>query len=230
MGLAHATVGVSKAVTRAMRRRHIPAHRLHTIYNGIAGSARRAELSEDKLREFAHPMIVTLGSVSHRKGADVLYAAFIEVLRSYPDAHLYYLGNCDWREFVSAVRTGPHRAVVHFEGLQQNPVPYLSRADVFAFPSRREPLGLAVLEAMEAGCAVVATDVDGIPELLAPGCAGLLVPSENPHELALAINTLLGDDAANAEMRNRALEASRKFSVITMADEYVDLYRLMLAP
>ena len=91
MGLAHAVVGVSQAVTSAMRARGVSATRLHTVYNGTSESPRRANTQQAPPRELKSPAIVTLGSVSRRKGADVLFEAFIRVLEDLPTANLYSL-------------------------------------------------------------------------------------------------------------------------------------------
>jgi glycosyltransferase involved in cell wall biosynthesis len=81
----------------------------------------------------------------------------------------------------------------------------LGAADLFVLPSRREGLPIALLEAMEAGLAIVATPVGGIPEALAHGEAGVLVPAGDARALADALAALARDPA-----RRRALsEAAR---------------------
>ena len=67
----------------------------------------------------------------------------------------------------------------------------LSHATVFVCPSLYEPLGIVNLEAMACGTAVVASRVGGIPEVVADGQTGLLVPPGDPAALADAINALV---------------------------------------
>ena len=70
----------------------------------------------------------------------------------------------------------------------------LTHATVFACPSLYEPLGIVNLEAMACGTAVVGSRVGGIPEVVADGETGLLVPPGDPAALAGAINALLADE------------------------------------
>jgi glycosyltransferase involved in cell wall biosynthesis len=85
---------------------------------------------------------------------------------------------------------------VTFAGLVPDVLPYLKAADIFVLPSLREESGsLAVLEAMQAGCAIVASGVDGILEDICHGTDGLLVEPGNVNELADAIESLIKDPA-----------------------------------
>ncbi|MER3478253.1 MAG: glycosyltransferase, partial [Leptolyngbya sp. ERB_1_2] len=63
--------------------------------------------------------------------------------------------------------------------------------DIFVLASRQEPFGLALSEAREAGCAIVASDVDGIPEVLDGGNAGQLVRCGDAEALSRALSSLL---------------------------------------
>ena len=88
-----------------------------------------------------------------------------------------------------------------------DPYPYLERADVFVLPSRAEQSGsLSLLEALQAGCAVVASRVDGIPEDVADGVSALLVEPGDPEALAGVLARLLGD----TELRRRLGTGARR--------------------
>jgi len=76
----------------------------------------------------------------------------------------------------------------------------LARASVFCLPSHAEGLPMAVLEAMAAGKAVLASSVGGIPELLQDGVNGLLVPPHDADALAAALARLLGDDSLRRQL------------------------------
>lgn len=222
MGGADLVVGVSEAVTRAMRRRGVPARRTRTVLNGTVGSPRRR--TDLPPADLAGPAVVAIGAVSSRKGSDVLLDAFGLVLQQVPQAHLYLVGDCHWSEFAERVGALAWRDRVHLEGFVAQPQPYLAAADVFVLASRREPLGLVLLEALEAGRPIVGSDVDGIPEALDGGRAGLLVPVGAPAELADALVHLLQDREAAADLGRRARAFSAGFSVARMSQDYVDLY------
>jgi starch synthase len=85
----------------------------------------------------------------------------------------------------------------------------LSHATVFAIPSIYEPLGIVNLEAMACGTAVVGSRTGGIPEVVADGETGLLVPPGEPEPLAEALNALISDPDRTAAMG----QAGRKRAV-----------------
>jgi starch synthase len=101
----------------------------------------------------------------------------------------------------------------------------LSHATVFACPSLYEPLGIVNLEAMACATAVVATAVGGIPEVVANGSTGLLVPPDDEAALAGAINELMADPARAAEMGARGRErAVTEFGWDAIAEQTARLY------
>jgi len=107
----------------------------------------------------------------------------------------------------------------------------LSHATVFACPSLYEPLGIVNLEAMACGTAVVASRVGGIPEVVADGETGLLVPPDDPAALAEAINALVRDPARAASLGRRGLErAVAEFSWASVAAQTASLYARLARP
>jgi glycosyltransferase involved in cell wall biosynthesis len=114
---------------------------------------------------------------------------------------------------------------VRLLGLRDDIASLLGAADVLVHPSRSEGLPLAILEAMAAGLPVVATRVGGIPEAVADGETGLLVPAADPEALAAALAGLL----ERPEERSRLGQAGRRraereFSVEAMRDRYAAVY------
>ncbi len=101
----------------------------------------------------------------------------------------------------------------------------LSHATVFACPSLYEPLGIVNLEAMACGTAVVGSRVGGIPEVVADGETGLLVPPGDPAALAAALNALVADPRWAAEMgRLGRARAEAEFGWSGIAAQTVALY------
>ena len=107
----------------------------------------------------------------------------------------------------------------------------LSHATVFACPSLYEPLGIVNLEAMACGTAVVGSAVGGIPEVVAEGRNGLLVPPGDPVALAGALSALTADPGRAAEMgRQGRQRAIGEFSWASIAAQTAALYAELARP
>jgi starch synthase len=108
---------------------------------------------------------------------------------------------------------------------KQDVIQLLTHATVFACPSLYEPLGIVNLEAMACGTAVVGSRVGGVPEVVAEGAAGLLVPPGDPEALADALNALLRDPAwAEAMGRAGRERAVNEFGWGAIAEQTAALY------
>jgi glycosyltransferase involved in cell wall biosynthesis len=92
----------------------------------------------------------------------------------------------------------------------------LWHADIFVLPSRREGLGVAVLEAMAAGVPVVATRVGGIPEIVRSDAEGILVAPGDPRGLAVALEMLIKDQGRRATLARAGRHRADSFSVDAM--------------
>jgi glycosyltransferase involved in cell wall biosynthesis len=118
---------------------------------------------------------------------------------------------------------------VHLPGWMDDVPRLLSALDLFVSPSRSEPFGLSIIEAMACGVPVVATKSEGACEILEDGVTGLLVPLGDHEALAEAICALLADGRRRASLAARALEAVRdRFSLERMVTATEQLYESVL--
>jgi len=170
--------------------------------------------------------ILFLGRLEAAKGCEELVEAVARLAPRYPDLCLVLAGagNIEARAGRGARIELPGWIDARLRAAE------LERAAIFCLPSHAEGLPLALLEAMAAGKAVVASAVGAIPETLAPD-AGLLVPPRNVTALASALAALLDDPAAAAAMgaRARAVVADRYHSAAAGA-RLAALYRQLDAP
>lgn len=114
---------------------------------------------------------------------------------------------------------------IRFAGQVDNVGDYLAAFDLFAFPSVHEGLGSTLLDAMRASLPIVASAVDGIPELVAHERTGLLVPPRDPSALAAALSRLRADPSLAARLAAAGREQVLAYTPRAMADRYVALYR-----
>jgi glycosyltransferase involved in cell wall biosynthesis len=99
---------------------------------------------------------------------------------------------------------------VRFVGFHEDVRPAVADFDVLVLPSRQEPYGRSILEAMALGTPVVASRVGGVPEILSHGADALLVPPGDPAALAEALGSLLDDPARRRGLADRALQRVRE--------------------
>lgn len=239
MGLADRVIAVSKAVAVAMAHRGISPAKISTVCNGTLDSPRQSfRISTGSDRPpltspvaLSRPAIATVAGMYHRKGIAQLIQAFSQIAPRFPDAHLYLIGNGpDRAEFEQLAQQSTGSERIHFEGFQPYPSQYLQSTDIFVLASLQEPFGLVLSEAREAGCAVVASQVDGIPEALDGGTAGWLVPPGDVAALAGAIAQLLRDPELLQEWRGRSGQNLEWLSVKRVCRETLEVYQQVCPP
>lgn len=229
MALGDRVVAVSTAVAELMVRRGTPRGRVRVALNGPIGSARRAHAPEPP-HALQRPSITTVCGLHGRKGVPELIEAFTIVARTQETAHLYIVGDGPAREsYENLALARGLRGRVHFAGSVTDPRPYLAATDIFVLASHADPCPLVIPEAREAGCAIVATSVDGIPEALDGGAAGELVAPRNPVELAERLTALLTDPARLSAMRSRSRSNLESFSVARVCERMDAIYGELVA-
>lgn len=187
-------IAVSEEVRRhAVEVDRIPAGRVSVVYNGVNRSADAGQQGASG----GAPAIVAVGNIRHVKGQDTLVEAAALVLQRQPAVQFLVAGEPLEAEFYASLQ---RRVIelgiagnVHFLGGVPEPGNLLRQAAIFALPSRSEGFSNAIVEAMASGLPVVATTVGGNAEAVADGVTGLLVPPEQPEQLAAALLRLLED-------------------------------------
>lgn len=231
-------IAVSSAV-EANLQKTFPKEKIVTIPNGI-DVENWANVERENLREefrfennisFDASVLGTVGELKHLKGQqDFILAAQI-VAKKFPETHFIIVGKD--HSFDRSFRRELKRLVKVFDLEKQfiwfdwieDTKPMLSALDIFVSPSHSESFGLAILEAMASGCAVVATETEGAKELLENEKSGLLTPVKDPVKLAEAICGLLENREKITELSENAQKhAKENFGLDRMISDTEKVY------
>jgi phosphatidylinositol alpha-mannosyltransferase len=173
------------------------------------------------------PAIVFVGRHERRKGLAVLVEAFVSLER---DADLWVIGDGALQEDLRA-RAVPR---VHWLGRvsEEEKQARLRGATIACFPALEgESFGVVLLEAMAAGTAVVASDIDGYRTVSRHDQEALLVPAGDADALRVALRTLLDDPAHRARLVAEGARRADEFSMVHLAERFLPLYeRAVAAP
>ena len=113
-------------------------------------------------------------------------------------------------------------------GQVENLGSYLKAFDIFLFPSRHEGLGSILLDALDFGLPIIATDVGGIPEIIESDVNGFLVKPDAVDDICENILGFYTDRALMEQMTQTNIEKSQSYTVGSMTDEYVQIYQGIL--
>jgi alpha-maltose-1-phosphate synthase len=219
--------------------------KVHVIHNGIDTAMYAPASSDEVVRQYgidpARPVAIFVGRITRQKGLKHLLAA---AAGFDPSIQLVLCaGAPDTPEIATETEAAVARLAETRSGVvwirEMLPRPQLTQllthATVFVCPSVYEPLGIVNLEAMACETAVVASAIGGIPEVVADGLTGLLVPraavtdEEFETGLAEAVNALCCDPARADAMGKAGRErAVHEFGWDTIAHRTVELYRSLL--
>jgi len=180
-----------------------PKDFIHVIYNGVEihDDAEPIDLHERFNLARNSKIIFSAGRLDHQKGFDLL----IDVAKKAKEQHLNWqiliAGEGKLNSSLKSIATkfGVDH-MVHFIGFTNQVPSLMMTADVFVMPSRFEGMPNALLEAMAAGKANVATAVNGAPELVDNGATGFLVKTENSQEIFERLHQILSDDELSRSM------------------------------
>ncbi|MFI9488203.1 D-inositol-3-phosphate glycosyltransferase [Promicromonospora sp. NPDC052451] len=234
--------------TDLVRDYHADPARVHVVQPGVdlgvfsplpggtEGDPAGRDRARDELRErLALPtdrrIVLFAGRVQLLKGPDVLVRALGERVWDGRPPLLVVLGGASGRP--TAVRE--LEALAYQEGVARHvrvrpPVPqgiladYFRAVDLVAVPSHNESFGLVAAEAQAAGTPVVAAAVGGLRTVVQDGVSGVLVPDHEPGSWALALKTLLDDDAVRERLAAGARASAARFGWDRTAEETLDVY------
>lgn len=224
---------VSQSISSFMiEKEHITADKIEVIHNGIDCESYQVKIDKaEKRKELGiREKDLVIGNVARffpNKDQECLLKAFRIVSDRVPESKLLIAGDGPLKNSLFQLREELKlKDNVQFLGNRRDIPELLKVFDVFALSSIKEGLPITILEAMASGLPVVATDVDGNPEVVINNNTGYIVPPKNPKLLAEKIIKLLLNGETRRKMGQNSRErVEREFSFDKMISKYDTLYR-----
>jgi glycosyltransferase involved in cell wall biosynthesis len=211
-------VAISRAIAELLASAGVDAKRIRLIHSGIDPVPFEAVGSKSSSAE-GLPVVGTVAVLEERKGHRFLLEAAARLKEEGYEINYHLAGEGSLRGQLegTAARLGLKDHVKFFGFVSDTPS-FLAQVDIFVLPSLYEGLGVAALEAMAAGRAVVATQVGGLKDLVVDSVTGFLCSPRDTDGLARAIAKLVDEKALAREMgKNGAARVRREFSLEQMA-------------
>lgn len=193
---------------------------LITVKNGVRDAA--AEFRDIKTGKESFCYI---GRIEEYKGVKELIRAFLLVSQKHPKARLNIYG--EGPELENCQKLAQSVEAVRFHGFTDQPLKAMAENEIFVLPSYREGLSLALLDAAMLGKEIIASSVDGNPEVVVNEETGLLVPAKNVKLLAAAMEKMLNEpETAKKYAKNarKLYEKSYNFEKI-FEEQMLKLYK-----
>jgi len=215
--------------------RLIPAERTHVVYLGVPLGEFSRSRTEDEIRaaraQLGIGAVFPVGTVTRlmpSKGNEFLVAAAADVVRELPDVRFYIAGEGDLQptleEQARALGLGDRLV---FLGFQRDVAAVLSALNLVVFPSLWEGTPLTAFEALAMGKPIVATDADGLADILTRDADARIVPRRDAAALARAIVDLVRDPAARSALATHARATGARYDIEVFVRKMERLYELL---
>jgi glycosyltransferase involved in cell wall biosynthesis/lipopolysaccharide biosynthesis glycosyltransferase len=233
MSLGKRVVAVSKAEKQFLLQKKVgkifgpyKPEQVIVVLNGPNNSPRESFRKSADVK-IENNSVITVCGLHKRKGVFDLINAFTKAIKNIDQPWYLYIagGGPDELELKKLVKEIEMEHRIFFLGYVQHSKIFLDQAKIFVLASYAEPAGLVLAEARASRCALIATNVGGIPEMVDFGRAGELVEPGNPTQLGHAIHSLMIDENKLSMARIAAYEGSEYFNVDRMVEDYEKVYK-----
>jgi glycosyltransferase involved in cell wall biosynthesis len=220
-------IAISTKVAEELVNIGVPRANIRVIVNGVdlqefspgASSRKKLGIRENvTLALFAGDIRIS------RKNLDTVLHALVKV----PSLHLAVVGETKDSPYPEMVADLKLTERVHFLGYRRDMPQIQQASDLFVFPSRYEPFGLVVIEAMASGLPVITAKTTGAADLVTPACGIVLPDCDDIDTLANALKLLNSDRTLRQQMGKVARTIAEQHSWVTMAQTYLDLFEELM--
>lgn len=220
-------VAVSDNIQRELTDIGVARDRIRVIYNGV--DLEEFTPKSETRDQFGLPDQVDLalfaGDIrTNRKNLDTVLKALVNV----PNLHLAVVGNTERSPYPELARQLGVSDRVYFLGYRRDVAKIMQAVDFFVFPSRYEPFGMVVSEAMASGLPVITTAISGVAAIITDECGIILTNPEDEQALAAAMTKLTNDVDLRMRMGKSARAIAEQHSWRSKSQEYLDLFTEMV--
>lgn len=229
-------VCVSKRLhTELSARSMLPQRKVKLIYNGVnpslfvndsaGGLKQELGLKPDTI------LVVSIGNIRPAKGYEYLVNAALLMSEVDPNTHFIVVGHPRdtlFKKLKRQISEAHQKPNVHWLGFRDDVADILRQADMFLLPSVSEGFSISTVEAMMAGVPVIATRSGGPEELIVDGETGFLIPVRDSAAIVTAIEKLKFPEIRQSVVARARTNASEKFGLATMLQEYRGLYQQLI--
>ena len=227
-------LAISRAVGDRLTADGIPSRKIAVVHEGV-DVERVAALPSGNVHAALFlpthaPVVGNVGALVAQKAQHTLVDAAALVVRDVPDTRFVILGEGELRPALEdQIRQKHLERHVFLAGFRADVLELMKGFDLFALSSIHEGLCTSLVDAMAAAKPAVATAVGGVPEVVADGETGFLVPSRDHHALAEKIVRLLKDEGLRRRMGEAGLARARRlFTVERMVEETAAAYERLV--
>lgn len=203
-----------------------PPESFTIVPNGVDVARFRDATPFPQMRE--QPSLLFVGRLEPRKGLDQLLHAMTHLKTTRPDLRLYVVGDGPDRDRCQQLLPARLRSDVVFLGrVEADELPrFYASCDLFVAPALGgESFGIVLIEAMAAGCPVVASDIPGYASVVTDGVDGRLVPPRDPTALAAAIGLLLDHPSLARALADTASRTVDRYDWSAVAQQVRAVYQ-----
>jgi glycogen(starch) synthase len=199
--------------------------RARVIMNGVTLS----DFTQGETHRHPRPYILGIGRLVAQKGFDVLVRAYAQSGITSHDLILVGEGSeeAELKRLITELGLDD-RVSLPGRADRAGAVAYFNGCSFFVLPSRMEPMGIVLFEAMAAGKAIIASEVGGVPENVRHEETGLLVPGDDVEALSLALRRLEEDTALRERLAAAGSRYVQNYDWAKIAEQYAEVYRTVL--
>jgi len=223
-------IAISESVKKSLKKyEFISENKILVLPNCIDYKKFNNKTEREIIQNKKEIVMGTVGRLEKEKGIKYLLLAMKIILTRFPNARLEIIGDgSQYKELKEfSKKLGISNSVIFF-GKFTDVIPFYKKMDIFVLPSILEGFGIVLLEAMAAEVPVIATDVDGIKEVIIDGECGILVPPKNPEAIANSVTRLIESPQLTKKIVEKGLTRAQLFDVQEHVMKLDSLYTNLL--